>query len=91
VRALTFRSTFSRRSIVLYLALSAPALAIEYWLETIGRPRYGGAQPGDLKSAGEDLDAKGLTEFLWDVLYWSWGCLVMAGMVGDRAWWLWVS
>ena len=43
-----------------------------------------------MKSAGEDLDAKGLTEFLWDVLYWSWGCVVFAAAFGDRAWWLWI-
>lgn len=39
--------------------------------------------------AGEDLDAKGLTEFLWDVLYWTWGCVVAAAFLGDKAWWLW--
>lgn len=43
-----------------------------------------------MQKAGEDLEAKGLTEFLWDVLYWTWGCVVLAAVVGDRAWWAWV-
>jgi hypothetical protein len=70
--------------------LSAPAALIEFWLETIGRPRYG-SEPGDIQKSGEDLDAKGLTEFLWDVLYWTWLCVFTAGVFGDVAWWLWVS
>jgi hypothetical protein len=43
-----------------------------------------------LRSAGENLDAKGLTEFLWDILYWTWGCIVFAAAFGDQAWWLYV-
>jgi len=77
--------------------LSAPALLIEFWFEKGSRPTYApitegfNAGPGELKRSGEDLDAKGLTEFLWDVLYWTWGCLALAGIVGDRAWSLWVG
>lgn len=60
---------------------------IEFWLEKIGRPVT--APNGDLKKSGEDLEAKGLTEYLWDVLYWSWGCIAAASVFGNRAWWLW--
>ena len=62
---------------------------IEFWLEKIGKPRY--ARDGELKRAGEDLEAKGLTEYLWDVLYWSWGCTALAALFGDRAWWMWAT
>jgi len=50
-----------------------------------------GSNPPELRRAGEDLDAQGLTEFLWDVLYWTWGCLLFAAALGDWAWSLWVS
>ena len=40
-----------------------------------------------MRRAGEDLGAKGLTEWMWDVLYWSWGCLGLVTVLGDRAWW----
>lgn len=43
-----------------------------------------------MKRAGEDLDAKGLTEYMWDVVYWTYGCITMAAILGDYAWWLWV-
>lgn len=85
LRFLVFRS--SRASYLLYLILSSPAIAIQFWLEKIGRPRN--TPNGDLK-AGEDLDAKGLTEYLWDVLYWTWACVVLAALFGDKAWWAWV-
>lgn len=72
---------------LLYFFLSAPALLIQFWFEKIGRPVFG-SQPGDLRKSGEDLDAAGLTDFLWDVLYWTYGCLFVAAIVGDRGWWL---
>jgi SRP-independent targeting protein 2/TMEM208 len=99
-RALFFRASFTKKSATLYVLLSAPALAVEYWLESIARPKYAtagaggyGAEgaPRELKSAGEDLEAKGLTEYLWDVLYWTWACLAFVGAFGDRMWWFWVS
>lgn len=72
------------RSLWRYALLNAPALAIEFWFERIARPTY---QDGDLKRAGEDLEAKGLTEWMWDVVYWSWGNVVVAALVGNWAWW----
>ena len=69
--------------------LSAPALAIEFWLEKIGRPTY--AENGELKRSGEDMDAKGLTEFMWDVLYWTWACIAAAALTGNKAWWMYAA
>lgn len=77
-----------------------PSAAIEIYFDRVGRPRFvpldnnsGGGRSGAvaLKHAGEDLDARGLTEFLWDVLYWVWGCMAMVVMMGDEAWWLWLG
>lgn len=48
------------------------------------------AQNGELHKSGEDLEAQGLIEYLWDVLYWSWGSTVVASLFGNRAWWLWI-
>ena len=68
--------------------LSAPAFAIEFWLEKIGRPTL--AQNGELRKAGEDLESQGLTEYMWDVLYWSWGCTGVATLFGNNAWYMWI-
>ena len=37
-----------------------------------------------------DLDAKGLTEFMWDILYWTWINLILVGILGNRGWWLYL-
>lgn len=65
-----------------------PTLVIEFYLDRVGRPRYN--EDGSLRSAGEDLNATGLTEYMWDVLYWTEGCIAAVCIFNDRAWWLWV-
>ena len=84
---LIFRASVTRNTYLLYLILSAPAFVIEFWFENIGRPKYG--QGGEVKRAGEDLEAKGLTEYMFDVLYWTWGTLAVSAVVGNKGWWLW--
>ncbi|KAK3634615.1 hypothetical protein LTR56_015195 [Elasticomyces elasticus] len=79
---------FSRR-LLPFALLNLPALAIEFWFERIGRPVYTETANGkELQKAGEALDAKGLTEWMWDVVYWSWGNTVLAALLGNWAWWL---
>lgn len=79
-----------RRSLSLkrYVFLSAPALAIEFYLERLARPTF--KADGSLHRAGEDLDAKGLTEFMWDILYWTWINLLLVIVFGNRAWWFYL-
>lgn len=72
-------------SFTTYIVLSAPALVLEYWLDSIARPKYDAA--GNLLRAGEDLDAPGLTEFFWDVIYWTWINIVAVVLIGNSAWW----
>lgn len=79
-----------RRSLqkVPYLTLSAPGLILEYWLDTIARPKYDNA--GNLTKAGDDLEAAGLTEFFWDIIYWTWINIVLVVFLGNRGWYLYV-
>ncbi|KAG9584862.1 hypothetical protein KCU77_g9682, partial [Aureobasidium melanogenum] len=85
---LLLRLTLVRRSFWAYLILSFPSLLIQFWFERVGRPTYAEGPNGrELKRAGEDLEAKGLTEWMWDVVYWSWGCIVFTTLLGDWAWW----
>lgn len=88
LRFLLFRASSTRTTYLLYFILASPAFAIEFWVEKIGRPVT--AQNGDLQKPGADLEALGLMEYLWDVLYWSWACIVAATLFGNKAWWLWV-
>jgi len=86
---LLFRFTL-RRSLSLkrYALLTAPGLIIEFYLDRLARPTYN--PDGSLRRAGEDLDAKGLTEFMWDILYWTWINLLSVVVFGNRAWWLYL-
>lgn len=87
LRALIFRSSLARKSILLYLVLSAPQLLVQLYFERLSRPTLN--EDGGVKRPGEDLDAKGLTEYMWDVVYWSYACIALAAIIGDYAWWLW--
>lgn len=72
-----------------YILCALPALGIEIYFERLARPTF--SANGDLKRAGEDLEAKGLTEWMWDVLYWTWGCIVLVTLAGNWAWWLYAA
>jgi SRP-independent targeting protein 2/TMEM208 len=76
------------RALTPYLLFSVPALVLEFYLDRLGRPSH--AADGSLRRSGEDLDAKGLTEFMWDILYWTWINIVLVIIFGDRAWWLYL-
>ena len=82
----------SKRTFLPYLLLTAPALALEIFLDRSSRPKYTTDSDGvqTLRTAGEDLEAKGLTEYFWDVIYWTWINLGLVILFGNRAWWLYI-
>lgn len=88
LRPLYYHSTFSRRSLITYLLLSAPQLLIQFQFERLSRPTY--SESGAPVRSGEDLDAPGLTEYLWDVTYWTYLCVILAAVLGDWAWCLYL-
>ncbi|KAF2807102.1 DUF788 domain protein [Mytilinidion resinicola] len=93
VRLILFRASFTRNSFITYLLLWLPAAFIQFQFERIGRPTYVSGAAGErkeLKKSGDDLEAKGLTEWMWDVLYWTYGCTILVAVLGDWAWWWWV-
>ncbi|GAM85826.1 hypothetical protein ANO11243_038340 [Dothideomycetidae sp. 11243] len=83
---------FFRRSRLAWFLISLPALLIEFWFERISRPTYvGQGDAKELRKAGEDLEAQGLTEWMWDVVYWTWGCVVVAAIAGNWVWWVYAA
>ncbi|KAF2224177.1 hypothetical protein BDZ85DRAFT_98470 [Elsinoe ampelina] len=79
---------FSRSRFAWFL-ISLPSLIIEFWFERTARPTYVDNGAGqELKKAGEDLEAKGLTEWMWDITYWTWINVVVAALAGNWAWYL---
>ncbi|KAI1496704.1 hypothetical protein F5X99DRAFT_58095 [Biscogniauxia marginata] len=79
---------FRKRSILLYVLLSLPSFICEYILESSGRPKYDPTTKA-LKSAGEDLSAPGLTDYMFDVIWVTWASVVLVIFFGNWAWLLW--
>ena len=77
------------RKFKMYILLSLPGLATEAYLDLLGRPTYDPSTNQPTKS-GADLGAKGLTEYMWDVVYWTWINLGLVILLGDWAWWLYL-
>jgi hypothetical protein len=76
-----------RRSLTLYAVLSAPAFVAQFVLERSGRPQRDPS--GALRSPGQDLAAEGLTAHMFDVVWVTWGALVLVALVGDWGWVIW--
>ncbi|KPI39974.1 uncharacterized protein AB675_11436 [Cyphellophora attinorum] len=80
------RFTFRRSlSLTRYTLFCLPATLIEAYLHILATPSYD--PEGKIRSAGSDLNEKGLTEFMWDVLYWTWINMVLVVLVGNWGWW----
>jgi hypothetical protein len=87
---LLFHFLFRSRSLLLFLFLSTPALISEVILERTGRPKYD-ANTNALRTAGEDLAAPGLTEYMFDLVWVTWACLVLVVLFGNWGWLLWAA
>lgn len=85
---LLFTLLFRHRSYLLYALLSLPSFIVQYILESSGRPKFDPSTKA-LKSAGEDLAAPGLTEYMFDVIWVTWLCLVLVMLVGNWGWLVW--
>jgi hypothetical protein len=84
--SLTLRRSLSLKR---YILFSLPALLIETYLHILAQPSH--AADGTIRSGGSDLADKGLTEFMWDVVYWTWINLVIVVVVGNWGWWLYAA
>ncbi len=69
------------------MVLSLPGLLCQIFLERAGRPASD--ESGALKSAGEDLAAQGLTEYMFDLIWITWAAAVLVALFGNRFWLLW--
>jgi hypothetical protein len=83
-----FNLVIKRRSLLAYFIFSIPSCIAQYILETSGRPKYDAATK-TLKSAGEDLAAPGLTEYMFDIIWVTWLCLLAVIAFGNWGWLIW--
>jgi hypothetical protein len=85
---LLFNLLIKRRSLLVYAIFSIPCLVVEYMLESTGRPKFD-SNTKALKSAGEDLAAPGLTEYMFDIVWVTWASLVVVMLFGNWGWLFW--
>ncbi|CAK7197443.1 hypothetical protein SEUCBS139899_000090 [Sporothrix eucalyptigena] len=85
---LLFWAVFRSRSLLSWLLMSTPAFLCQFMIERAGRPRFD-PQTGALRSSGEDLAAAGLTEYMFDVVWVTWGVEVLVVLFGNKLWFLW--
>ncbi|TDZ30250.1 SRP-independent targeting protein 2-like protein [Colletotrichum spinosum] len=89
VAFLLFHFLVRPHSLFWFVLLSAPALICEFVLERAGRPKYDAG--GSLKASGEDLSAPGLTDYMFDVVWVTWACVVLVILFGNGGWLLWLT
>jgi SRP-independent targeting protein 2/TMEM208 len=85
-----FRYIFKSRSLTLYIMLSIPALICEIVLERAGRPVYD-RDTKALRTAGEDMAAPGLTEYMFDIVWVTWASVAVVLLFGNWGWLLWLA
>ncbi|KAI0128407.1 hypothetical protein BJ170DRAFT_327069 [Xylariales sp. AK1849] len=85
-----FNLLFKRRSLLLYVVLSVPSFICEYILESTGRPKYDPSTKA-LRTSGEDLNASGLTEYMFDTIWITWASVVLVVFIGNWGWLLWTA
>lgn len=88
VAFLLFYIVFRSRSLVVYLVMSIPSFLCQFMLERSGRPHFD-PQTGVLRTSGEDLAAAGLTEYMFDVVWVTWGTALLVILLGNKLWFLW--
>ncbi|CDR42339.1 CYFA0S09e01486g1_1 [Cyberlindnera fabianii] len=73
-----------------FIFFSLPSLASLFVLEKTGRPRVDDS--GKIIRQGQDLSAEGLTEYLFDVIYYTIICQFLAFATGsNKMWWLYLA
>ncbi|KAL3425046.1 duf788 domain-containing protein [Phlyctema vagabunda] len=84
-----FHLLIRKRSLLLYFVLSLPCFISQFILERTGRPSFD-PNTKALRTAGEDLAAPGLTEYMFDVVWVTWASLVSVILFGNWGWVLWL-
>jgi hypothetical protein len=72
----------------MYLLSAGLAGWLQFQLESIGRPVFD--DRGQVVRSGSDLGQAGLTEYMFDVLYLTWGIQVLVAFTTSYAWWLYL-
>lgn len=72
----------------MYFLSFATAGWLQYQLESVGTPKFD--EKGAVLKSGDDLGQSGLTEYMFDVIYLTWGIQLLVAFTTTYAWWLYL-
>jgi hypothetical protein len=70
----------------MYLFSASLATWLQFQIEFVGRPKFD--ERGGVLDPGSDLAQLGMTEYMFDVLYLTWGIQLLVAFTTTWAWWL---
>jgi hypothetical protein len=73
---------------IMYFLSASLAVWLQLQLEFVGRPKFD--VRGGVVDPGSDLAQKGMTEYMFDVLYLTWGIQVLVATTTGWAWFLYL-
>ncbi|QSZ33499.1 hypothetical protein DSL72_005067 [Monilinia vaccinii-corymbosi] len=79
-----FHVLLRSRNMLAYVLFSIAPWIVEWFLEHNSRPKFDPA--GKMVSAGEDLAAPGLTEYMFDIIWMHWLSLFAVVIFGNWGW-----
>jgi SRP-independent targeting protein 2/TMEM208 len=88
IRLVLRRSSSTLSLYIMYTLTFALAAWLQLQLESVGRPKFD--SKGIVLSSGSDLGQAGLTEYMFDVLYLTWGIQLLVACTTTWAWWLYL-
>ena len=88
IRLVLRRSTSTWTLYIMYALSAGLAGWLQFQLEFVGRPTFG--NKGEVIKTGSDLGQSGLTEYMFDVLYLTWGIQILVAFTTTYAWFLYL-
>jgi len=73
---------------IMYLLSASLATWLQFQIEFVGRPKFD--ERGGVLDPGSDLAQLGMTEYMFDVLYLTWGIQLLVAFTTTWAWWLYL-
>ncbi|KAI8388399.1 uncharacterized protein BYT42DRAFT_611451 [Radiomyces spectabilis] len=83
-RAIYHWSSFTISQLVLYVCTGGLSMFFYSVLESSGRPSYDAS--GSLRSSGDDLNAEGLTAYMFDIIYVTWFVHLTTAFISNKFW-----
>ena len=88
IRLILRRKLSSTSLYIMYFLSFCLAAFLQYQLESVGKPKFD--ERGGVLRTGSDLGQQGLTEYMFDVLYLTWGIQLLVAATTVHAFWLYL-